>query len=107
MEKKVSAFHTFVFFNICLFFSFIALHWELKHRRGFRRLIRPGTLTEGQLESALEDFARLKSCEDPYIEHFISRHPEFSMVNRLWLINSCGYWQRRYRRELKRRGPRA
>lgn len=104
MEKPVSPFHTFVFFLICLFFSGVALHWELKHRRRFRIIIPLKRLPTTEIVATLDDFERLQTCRDPMIEHFLNKHPAFSTLNRLWVLNSSGYWVKRYRRELRRRG---
>jgi hypothetical protein len=51
----------------------------------------------------LADFERLKTCQDPIVEHFVEKHPMFTDINRLWLINSCTYWLKRYRGEANRR----
>jgi hypothetical protein len=102
-EKKVSIFHTFVFFLICLFFTGVAMEWELRQRRNFVAAVAYRNFAKEKLQSVIEDFDSLKTCRDPYVEHFTAKHPEFAGVNRMWLINSCGYWLRKFRRELKRK----
>lgn len=104
MKEKGRLLHTAAFFLVCVFFSFVALQWELKHRLRFNRRIQIRRLTAPQLINGLTDFVALKSCRDPYIEHFLEKHPVMASLNRLWLVNSAGYWLFRYRRELKRRG---
>ena len=104
MGKTVSPFHTFVFFLICLFFSGVALHWEWKNRRRFRIIIPLKRLSTEEILATLEDFEHLRTCRDPMIEHFLGKHPAFTSLNRLWVLNSNVYWVRRYRRELRRRG---
>lgn len=101
--KQVSPFHTFVFFLICLFFTGVALHWELKHRRRFRHIIPLRCLPTEEILTTIADFDRLKTCRDPLIENFVQKHPEFSSLNRLWVLNST-YWTKRYQREARRRG---
>ena len=102
-EGKVSLFHTSVFFLICLFFTCVALHWELKHRMRFKRRIKLKELSAEEIRTTLADFEHLKTCQDPIVEHFVEKHPMFTDINRLWLINSCTYWLKRYRREANRR----
>jgi hypothetical protein len=101
-EKKVSIFHTLVFFLICLFFTGVALEWELRQRRKFLSDVFYRKFSKEKLQSLIDDFDSLKTCKDPYIEHFTAKHPEFSMLNRMWLINSSGYWLKKLKRELKR-----
>ena len=101
--KKVSIIHTTVFFFICLFFTGVAVEWELRQRRKFRTMIDSRLFTADELEAVINDFDDLKSCRDPYVEHFTQRHPEFSGLNRMWLINSCGYWLGKFRKELMKK----
>ena len=102
-KKRVSIFHTFVFFFICLFFTGVALEWELRQRRKFKSAVNFKGFSKDKLQAVIDDFNSLKTCKDPYIEHFTGRHPEFAGLNRMWIINSCGYWLRKFRRELKRK----
>ena len=102
-EKKVSTFHTFVFFLICLFFTGVAVEWELRQRRKFKSAVNFKGFSKDKLQAVIDDFNSLKTCKDPYIEHFTGKHPEFAGLNRMWVINSCGYWLRKIRRELKRK----
>ncbi len=104
VKQKGHLLYTFIFFLICIFFSFVALAWELKHRLRFHRRVRFRSINTARLLSALHNFAVLRSCRDPYIESFLEKQPELASLNRLWLINSSAYWLKRYRRELRRRG---
>lgn len=104
MEKTVSPLHTFIFFLICLFFTGVALHWEMKHRHRFCIIIPLRHLPTAEILTTLEDFELLKTCRDPVIEHFVVKHPAFGSLNRLWVLNSSAYWIKRYRRDLRRRG---
>jgi hypothetical protein len=101
-EKKVSIFHTFVFFLICLFFTGVAIEWELRQRRKFEAAVTYKNFSKEKLQALIEDFNSLKTCRDPYVEHFTAKHPEFATLNRIWLINSCEYWLKKLKRELKR-----
>lgn len=103
-EKRVSLVHTFVFSLICLFFTFVAVFWELKHRLSFRRVVNLQRLSTEEIETTLDDFERLETCQNPFVEDFQEKHAQFASINPLWLINSCNYWCSRYERELKRRG---
>ncbi len=99
-----SPLHTLVFFFICIFFSLIAAVWELRHRFYFRLKVKVSHLETEELVSTLEDFQAFKTCRDPYIEKFQVRHrQEFGGANRLWIINSSGYWMNRYVKELRKR----
>lgn len=101
-EKKVNIFHTFVFFLICLFFTGVAIEWELRQRRKFESSVLYRKFSKEKLYAVIEDFDNLRTCRDPYVEHFTVKHPEFAGLNRMWLINSCGYWLKKLERELKR-----
>jgi hypothetical protein len=105
-EKRVSLVHTFVFSLICLFFTFVAVFWELKHRLRFKKAVKLRRLSSQEIEATLDDFERLKTCQNPFVEDFQDKHAQFASVNRLWLINSCNYWCGHFERELKRRGHR-
>lgn len=104
MKEKGHFLHTAAFFWVCVFFTFVALQWELKHRFRFNRRVRVRRLTTPQLRDGLAHFAALKTCRDPYIENFLEKHPLHTSLNRLWLVNSADYWLSKYRRELRRRG---
>jgi hypothetical protein len=102
-KKKVSLVHTVVFFLICLFFTGVAVEWELRQRRKFKRTVNVSSYSTEKLKSVISDFDSLKTCKDPYVEHFTDKHPEFAGLNRIWIINSCGWWLKKFRRELKRK----
>ena len=100
-EKRVSIFHTAVFFFICLFFTGVAVEWEIRQRRKFKRAVNVSSYSAEILKAVISDFDSLKTCKDPYVEHFTDKHPEFAGLNRIWIINSCGWWLKKFRRELK------
>ncbi len=102
-EKQVRIFHTLVFLLICLFFTGVAIEWELRQRRKFEAAIAYKNFSKEKLQAVISDFDSLKACRDPYIEHFTDKHPEFAGLNRIWIINSCGWWLKKFRRELKRK----
>ncbi len=104
LEYKVSALHTLLFFIICLFFTLVALQWELKQRYRYHTYIKPQKLSDEVLRSTLDDFNLFINCSDPCIEHFLKKHPEFAYMSPLWVHNSHTYWYKFYTKELKRRG---
>ena len=65
VKQKGHLLYTFIFFLICIFFSFVALAWELKHRLRFHRRVRFRSINTARLQSALHNFAALQSCRDP------------------------------------------
>ncbi len=95
--------HTATFFFICCFFGVVASSWEIRHRLRYRKVSKPCKLDDHELLSAMDDFVKLKKCEDPYIENFQEKHRQFAGISRLWIINSANYWTGKYYRELKRR----
>ncbi len=101
---NVSILHTFVFFIICVFFTLIALFWELRQRFVFYKYCKLRTLSNEELKSTINDFNSFIKCSDPYIEHFLNKHPAFTRMSPLWVQNSHRYWIKRYKKELKRRG---
>ncbi|HPU02023.1 MAG TPA: 4Fe-4S binding protein [Bacillota bacterium] len=103
MKQKGRLGYTLVFFLICIFFSAVALHWELKHRAAFRRSAHLKKISTRDLVEILEAYYDLKSCRDPFMEHFLDRAPLLKGLNRLWLLNS-NWWPERMARELRRRG---
>jgi hypothetical protein len=102
-KKKVSIFHTLVFFIICLFFTGVAVEWELRQRRKFKAAVAYKGFPKEKLQAVIDDFDSLKTCRDPYVEHFTAKHPEFSTLNRMWIINSCAYWLGKFKQELIKR----
>ncbi|MCX8124206.1 MAG: hypothetical protein N3F66_08585, partial [Spirochaetes bacterium] len=104
LEYRVSALHTAVFFFICVFFTIIALLWELRQRYRFHTHIKPHKLSDEILTSIIHDFELFINCSDPFIEHFLDKHPEFKNISPLWVQNSHKYWYTLYIKELKKRG---
>jgi len=103
LDYKVSVIHTFIFFFICIFLTVIALIWELRQRYHFHIYIKPKKLSDEILLSTLHDFNTFITCSDPYIEHFISKHQEFSKLSPLWVSNSYRWWTKHLKKECKRR----
>jgi hypothetical protein len=103
VEKRVSVLHTAIFFLICLFFTGVAVEWELRQRRKFKSSVDYRSFSKEKLQAVITDFDSLKTCKDPYVENFTGKHTEFAGLNRIWIINSCGWWLRKFRRELKRK----
>lgn len=69
---KVSIIHTCIFFFICIFFTVIALIWELRQRYHFHIYIKPKKLPDEILLSTLHDFNTFITCSDPYILYVLS-----------------------------------
>ncbi len=103
MNVQVSLHKTIVFSFICLFFTFVAWHWELINRYRFKKTLRYKSFDTQELINTISDYEKFASCEDPIIEHFLEKHPQFFWVSSLWIVNTK-YWQRLHRKELKRRG---
>jgi len=88
---------------IVLFFTAVAKTWEHRRRREFKKAVKYRNFSDEKLKKVLDDFNILTSCEDPYIEHFYDKHPEFSTLHKLWVLNSHGYWTKKFQDELRRR----
>ncbi len=73
MKQKGRLGYTLVFFLICIFFSAVALRWELKHRAAFRRSVPLKKIPTPVLVETLVAFSDLKSCREPFMEHFFDR----------------------------------
>jgi|AGTN01.3.fsa_nt_gi hypothetical protein len=94
-EIKLSPRKIFNMALIVLFFSGVAHRWERRQRRAFEKAVDYKAFDEEKLRKILEDFNILSSCQDPYIENFYKKHPEFSKLNKLWVLNSYEYWTKR------------
>lgn len=84
------------------FFAVNAKLWESKRRREFKKAVPYTSYTKEEIAKILEDFRTLATCTDPYIEHFYDKHPEFSSLHKLWVLNSSGYWTDKLRARLAR-----
>ena len=102
MNIAVSLWKTFVFSLICGFFAMVGRGFDLKYGLRFKRVYKYKSYSTEKLKNVLTDFDKLVSCEDPYIEHFIEKYPEFSTINAMWILAS--YWQKTVKKELRRRG---
>lgn len=92
-ELKLSARKIAVMAGIVGFFAVVAKRWERARRKEFERAVPYKSYTKEQIEEIMADFETLASCRDPYIEHFYEKHPEFSTLHKLWVLNSSGYWK--------------
>jgi len=97
-ELRLSPWKVFVMAQITLFFTVVAKRWEHKRRREFHAAVPWHTYTLEQIERILADFHELATCRDPYIEHFYEKHPDFSTLHKLWVLNSSGYWKEKLER---------
>jgi len=102
MYISISLWRTFVFFQICVFFTMVAWGFDLKYRLRFNKVFKYKKYSTEKLKNVLSDFEKLVLCEDPYIEHFLKKHPELSKINPMWLFTLS--WQKKVKEELKRRG---
>ncbi len=101
-ELKLSLWKIIVMALITGFFTIVAKNWEQKQRREFKKAVPYKGYSAEKLEGVLLDFQDLVSCRDPYVEHFYEKHPDFSPLHRLWVLNSNGYWQKKLLARLKR-----
>jgi len=92
-ELRLSPWKVFVMATIVFFFMLVAKSWEYKCRREFRRRVPYGSYSLEQIEQLLADFQALATCQDPYIEHFYEKHPDFFSLHKLWVLNVSGYWK--------------
>ncbi len=92
-ELKLSYSKILVMAEITAFFAVVAKSWEHKRRQEFFAQVKYKNFDEEKLNAIIEDFHLLASCQDPYIEHFYEKHPEFSGLHKLWVLNSSGFWK--------------
>ena len=102
MNIAISLWKTFVFSLICVFFTMVAGGFELKYNIRFNKVYKYKKYSTEKLKNVLADFGKLASCEDPYIEHFLEKHPELSSINSMCLFTLS--WQKKIKKELQRRG---
>lgn len=102
-ELKLSIRKIIVMSLIVLFFSFIAKKWEFKRRHEFKKAVKYKSYSSEYLKQVLADFKLLSTCQDPYIENFYLKHPDFSTLHKLWVLNSFAYWTAKFNKELRRR----
>lgn len=100
MGIKVSVWRTFVFLLLCGFFQCVAWNFDSRNRKKFRMLKHRKWSTE-ELKTILEDYRVFVTCEDPYVEHFYEKHPQFEKLSAMWIHMPT--WQKKVRRELRRR----
>lgn len=91
---------------IVLFFTFVAKKWEFKNRRKFKKAVKFRKYETENLRQVLADFKILSICQDPYIENFYNKHPDFATLHKLWVLNSHSYWTNKFNREIQRRANR-
>lgn len=82
------------------FFSAVAKIWERKRRSEFNKSVPYKKYTAEYINMIFEDFQTLATCKDPYIENFYSKHPDFSSLHKLWVLNSSGYWKSKLTKQL-------
>lgn len=99
-ELKLSIGKIFTMAHIVGFFSIVARNWENKRRREFRRNVHYSKYSKEQILAIIADFHILATCEDPYIENFYLKHPDFSSLHKLWVLNSSSYWKEKLNRRL-------
>ena len=97
-ELRLSPWKVFVMAHIVLFFTMVAKTWEGNRRREFRRAVPWRGYALEEIECILADFHTLATCKDPYIENFYEKHPEFSSLHKLWVLNSSSYWKEKLER---------
>lgn len=106
-ELKLSTKKIVVLSLIVAFFSIVANRWEWRQHRIFRKHVKYRTFTSEHLQKVLDDFECMVSCQDPYIENFNKKNPEFAHLHHLWTLNSHGYWTTLFKKELQRRNTHA
>jgi len=97
-ELRLSLWKVYVMAHIVAFFAVVAKSWERKRRREFRRAVPYRNYSLEQIEEILADFHVLATCKDPLIENFYEKHPDFSTLHKLWVLNSSGYWKEQLER---------
>jgi len=102
-EIKLSLRKVFNMSLIVLFFTVVAKRWESKRRREFKKAVKYKSYSTDYLKKVLDDFKILSTCKDPYIENFYEKHPDFSKLHKLWVLNSFTYWTEKFTDEISRR----
>ncbi len=102
-ELKLSVWKIFVMFKLVIFFAIVAKTWEGRRRREFNRTVKYKQYDTSDLKAVLADFKILATCKDPYIEHFYEKHPDFSTLHKLWVLNSSGYWAEKFKKQIAER----
>ncbi|MGI6701293.1 MAG: hypothetical protein ACOX3U_02345 [Christensenellales bacterium] len=106
-ELKLTVRKIIVMTFLVMFFTVVAKRWEFKRRREFKKSVKYKSYDTDYLKKVLEDFKILSSCKDPYIENFYKKHPDFSTLHKLWVLNSFTYWTEKFNKELRRRNEKA
>ncbi|NCA66481.1 MAG: hypothetical protein EOM87_00295 [Clostridia bacterium] len=99
-ELKLSVWKIFVMTLIVAFFAVVAKVWESNRRAEFKKSVAYNNFSEDKISKIMGDFHTLATCKDPYIENFYVKHPEFSSLHKLWVLNSSGYWKQKLEKRM-------